>query len=86
MSQPAAAIAAALSSVLTLLRAQPPRREDQARAFKAFLRALGDAPLDLRVTDHIWRRATPAGLTDSGTKETAWTNNIGVTVGAALHF
>jgi hypothetical protein len=51
MSQPAAAIAAALSSVLTLLRAQPPRREDQARAFKAFLRALGDAPLDLRVTD-----------------------------------
>ena len=51
MSQPAAAIAATLSSVLTLLRAQPPRREDQARAFKAFLTALGDAPLDLRVTD-----------------------------------
>jgi hypothetical protein len=42
--------------------------------------------LDLRVTDHIWRLATPAGLTDSGTKETAWTNNIGITVGAAFHF
>ena len=42
--------------------------------------------LDPRVTDHIWRLATPAGLTDSGTKETAWTNNIGITVGAALHF
>jgi hypothetical protein len=42
--------------------------------------------LDLRVTDHIWRRETPAGLTDHGVKETAWTNNIGVTVGAALHF
>jgi hypothetical protein len=42
--------------------------------------------LDLRATDHIWRRTTPAGLTDSGTKETAWTNNVGVTVGAALHF
>jgi HEAT repeat protein len=51
MSQPAAAIAATLSSVLALLRAQPPRREDQARAFKAFLRALGDIPLELRVTD-----------------------------------
>jgi len=51
MSQPAAAIAATLSSVLVLLRAQPPRREDQARAFKAFLKALGDAPLDLRVTE-----------------------------------
>ena len=51
MSQPAAAIAATLSSVLTLLRALPPRREDQARAFKAFLNALGDGPLDLRVTE-----------------------------------
>ncbi len=51
MSQPAAAIAATLSSVLALLRAQPPHREDQARAFKAFLRALGDSPLDLRITE-----------------------------------
>ena len=51
ISQPAAAIAAALSSVLALLRAQPPRREDQARAFKAFLKALGDGPLDLRMLD-----------------------------------
>ncbi len=51
MSQPAAAIAATLSSVLTLLRAQPPRREDQARAFKAFLKAVGEGPLELRVND-----------------------------------
>jgi len=51
MSQPAAAIAATLSSVLALLRALPPHREDQARAFKAFLRALGDGPLELRVSD-----------------------------------
>lgn len=51
MSQPAAAIAATLSSVLTLLRAQPPRREDQARAFKSFLMALGDSPLELRVSE-----------------------------------
>ena len=51
MSQPAAAIASTLSSVLALLRAQPPRREDQARAFKAFLVALGDSPLELRVTE-----------------------------------
>ena len=51
MSQPAAAIASTLSSVLALLRARPPRREDQARAFKAFLLALGDSPLDLRVTE-----------------------------------
>jgi HEAT repeat protein len=50
MSQPAAVIAATMSSVLTLLRAQPPRREDQARAFKAFLKALGEGPLDLKLT------------------------------------
>lgn len=42
--------------------------------------------LELRATDHIWRRRTPAGLTDSGSRETAWSNNIGITVGAALHF
>jgi len=51
MSQPAAAIAATLSSVLTLLRAQPPRREDQARAFKGFLTAVGDGSLELRVSE-----------------------------------
>lgn len=51
MSQPAATVAATLSSVLMLLRAQPPRREDQARAFKAFLRALGEGSLDLKVTE-----------------------------------
>lgn len=51
MSQPAAVIAATLSSVLSLLRAHPPRREDQARAFKAFLKALGDGPLELRLTE-----------------------------------
>ena len=69
MSQPAAAIAATLSSVLTLLRAQPPRREDQARAFKAFLKALGDAPLDLRVND--------AGLELSGLPVTTELPGVG---------
>ncbi len=59
MSQPAAAIASTLSAVLTLLRAQPPRREDQARAFKAFVSALGDTDLELRLP--------PAGLELSGT-------------------
>lgn len=39
-----------------------------------------------RATDHIWRRRTPAGLTDSGTRETDWTQNVGLTVGAAFHF
>ena len=69
MSQPAAAIAATLSSVLTLLRAQPPRREDQARAFKAFLKALGESPLDLRVSD--------AGLELSGLPVTAELPGVG---------
>jgi hypothetical protein len=40
----------------------------------------------LQAADHLWRRRTPAGLTDSGARETAWTHNIGITVGAALHF
>jgi hypothetical protein len=40
----------------------------------------------LQAADHLWRRRTPAGLTDSGSRETAWTHNIGITVGAALHF
>ena len=63
MSQPAAAIAATLSSVLTLLRAQPARREDQARAFKAFLVALGEGPLELHVS--------PSGAELSGLPVTA---------------
>lgn len=40
----------------------------------------------LQAADHLWRRRTPAGLTDSGSRETEWTHNLGITVGAALHF
>jgi hypothetical protein len=40
----------------------------------------------LQAADHLWRRRTPAGLTDSGARETEWTHNLGITVGAALHF
>ena len=42
MSQPAAAIAATLSSVLALLRALPPHREDQARALAKRAEAMED--------------------------------------------
>lgn len=50
MSQPAATVAATLSAVLALLRHQPLRREDQARAFRAFLTAVGNEPVELVVT------------------------------------
>lgn len=50
LSQPAATVAATLSAVLALLRHQPLRREDQARAFRAFVTATGNEPVDLVVT------------------------------------
>ncbi len=40
-----------MSAVLFLLRDQPTRREDQARAFRAFLTAVGDREVTLRVSD-----------------------------------
>jgi HEAT repeat protein len=51
MSQPAATVAATLSVVLALLRHQPLRREDQARAFRAFLSAVGGEAVEIQVTD-----------------------------------
>lgn len=51
MSQPAATIAATMSAVLFLLRDQPARREDQAHAFRAFLTAIGDGSVSIRVLD-----------------------------------
>lgn len=51
MSQPAAAVAATLSAIIALLRDQPLRREDQARAFRAFLTAVGREPLEVVVSD-----------------------------------
>lgn len=42
--------------------------------------------LRLEVRDRLWRLATPAGMAVSGREESAWTNNIGVSLGAALYF
>lgn len=35
--------------------------------------------------DYIWRLSVPEGLT-GGRRESQWTHNVGITVGAALHF
>lgn len=40
-----------MSAVLFLLRDQPSRREDQARAFRAFLTAVGDGEVSLRISE-----------------------------------
>ncbi|HET7321660.1 MAG TPA: hypothetical protein VFI96_04125 [Longimicrobiaceae bacterium] len=36
--------------------------------------------------DHLWRLNTPGGLTGNAATNTEWTNNLGVTLGVALHF
>ncbi len=51
MSQPAATIAATMSALLFLLRDQPARREEQAHAFRAFLTAVGDGDVSVRISD-----------------------------------
>ena len=42
--------------------------------------------LRAEVRDHIWRLTHPGGLTESGQRETQWRNNIGLTLGGAIHF
>lgn len=42
--------------------------------------------VDLGVEDQIWRLSTPEGLSPSGKGESDWTQNIGITIGAAFHF
>ncbi len=36
-------------------------------------------------SNHLWRLTVPEGLTQQG-RETQWTNNLGFSLGAALHF
>ncbi|HET7276294.1 MAG TPA: outer membrane beta-barrel protein [Longimicrobiaceae bacterium] len=40
----------------------------------------------LDVRDYLWRITIPAGFTERGEEETDWTHNLGLTLGAALHF
>lgn len=42
--------------------------------------------LRAEVRDQIWRVTIPAGLADGGTRDNRWTNNLGLSLGAALHF
>jgi hypothetical protein len=42
--------------------------------------------LRLEARDHILRLRVPAGLTEGQRAESMWTNNFGLTLGAALHF
>jgi hypothetical protein len=40
----------------------------------------------LQGKDHLWRRSVPEGLSSTGRSTNEWTNNLGATVGAAIHF
>jgi hypothetical protein len=42
--------------------------------------------LRAEIRDQIWRISIPSGLRATGQDEARWTNNFGVTLGAALHF
>ena len=42
--------------------------------------------LRLELRDRLWRVTVPTGLTVSGEDDASWTNNLGVSVGASLHF
>ena len=42
--------------------------------------------LRIEAKDHLWRRSIPAGISRTKSKQSEWTNNVGVTLGAALHF
>lgn len=42
--------------------------------------------LRLEARDHIFRLQVPAGLRGTTRAETQWTNNIGISLGTALHF
>ncbi len=48
---------------------------------------LGDRfAVRLDARDHLWKIPTPAGLADAGREDSQWTNNLSVTLGAALYF
>lgn len=40
----------------------------------------------LLAKDHLWRRSIPEGLAVTASAPKEWTHNLGVTLGAALHF
>lgn len=42
--------------------------------------------IQAEASNRLWRVTTPEGLTLAGSRETQWTNNLGITFGAALHF
>ena len=42
--------------------------------------------LRLELRDRLWRVTVPTGLSDSGEDDASWTNNLGISVGASLHF
>jgi hypothetical protein len=37
-------------------------------------------------SNHLWRLTVPEGLTQQQRRESQWTNNLGISLGAALHF
>ncbi|HEV2129505.1 MAG TPA: hypothetical protein VGR27_00290 [Longimicrobiaceae bacterium] len=42
--------------------------------------------LRAEVRDQIWRLSIPQGLTEQGARDNRWTNNLGLSLGAAYHF
>lgn len=42
--------------------------------------------LRLEVQDRVWRLTAPEGLSGTGTRESEWIHNFGVTLGSALYF
>jgi hypothetical protein len=40
----------------------------------------------LEARNHLWRLTTPQAFTTTGEEDTEWTNNLGLTLGAALYF
>ncbi|MBA2243608.1 MAG: hypothetical protein M3483_08465 [Gemmatimonadota bacterium] len=42
--------------------------------------------LRAEVRDQIWRLTIPQGLTEEGVRDSRWTNNLGLSLGAAYHF
>ncbi|MEX2583403.1 MAG: hypothetical protein WD766_09015, partial [Gemmatimonadota bacterium] len=42
--------------------------------------------LRIEARDHLWRLTQPGGLTETGARENEWANNVGLTLGGAIHF
>jgi len=42
--------------------------------------------LRAEASNRLWRLTTPEGLTRTQNRQTQWTNNLGLTIGAGLHF